>query len=101
MEEHRAEDVPWLQLGADACRHAGITFDSMKIVTTWDRDLSANAVYEIGERLYLKLFGPDVPHQFQVERTLLDMLADHLDIPSPDIIAMVKAAYRLAWRVGA
>lgn len=85
---HRERDAPWLKLGADACHHAGITFDSLEVLSTWDRGHSSNAVYEIDRHFILKLYGPNAPQQFHVERTMLEALTGRDDIPSPDTVAV-------------
>jgi hypothetical protein len=85
---HREQDAPWLELGADALRHAKINFDSLELLSTWDRRHSSNAVYGLDGRFFLKLYGPNVLRQFHVEWTLLQALAGREDIPSPDIVAV-------------
>lgn len=101
MSDHSEfdQDITWLQMGADACRHAGITFETLKLLSTWDRGYSSNAVFEIDGRLFLKIFGPAVPEQFQIERAMLEALAGRGDIPSPEIHAIGETASGLPFLI--
>jgi aminoglycoside phosphotransferase (APT) family kinase protein len=96
---HCEQDVPWLKLGADACHHARISFDSLEVLSTWDRGHSSNAVYKVNRQFFLKLYGPNVLQQFHVERTLLEALAEREDIPSPDIVAVGEPSDALPYLI--
>ena len=76
----------WIELAIAACAHAGIDYGSIKIIATWDQQYCANAVYRLGDRRYLKLFGPTAGRQFFIERSVLRTLEDYNTIPTPRII---------------
>lgn len=93
------QDAAWLELGVDACRRAGLAFSSLELLSTWDRGYSSNAVFEIDGRLYLKIFGPRVPEQYEIERTMLETLAVKADIPSPEIRSFGETASGLPYLI--
>jgi hygromycin-B 7''-O-kinase len=78
----------WIELAVAACNHANIKYGVIETIATWDQAHCANAVYHIGGRRYLKVFGPTAERQFEVERSVLRTLADHTAIPAPRIVAM-------------
>ena len=61
--------------------------DQIATIATWDQEYCDNAVYSIGGRRYLKLFGPAAERQFHVERSVLRTLEHHNAIPAPRIVA--------------
>lgn len=77
----------WIELAVAACDHAGIDYGSIETIATWDQAFCANAVYRIGGRRYLKVYGPTAERQFSVERSVLRTLEDHEAIPAPRIVA--------------
>ena len=81
------DNESWIELAVAACDNAGINYGSIETIVTWDQEYCANAVYRIGGRRYLKVFGPTAERQFQVERSVLWTLQDHNAIPAPRIVA--------------
>jgi aminoglycoside phosphotransferase (APT) family kinase protein len=84
------DTVHWTALAAAACRDASINPDRIETIATWDQPYCANAVYRIGGKRILKLFGPTAERQFFVERAVLATLAAHSAIPAPRIVAAAE-----------
>jgi len=76
----------WLNIAQQACDHAGIQAGSIEVIVTWDQLYCANAIYRLGNRQYLKIFGPDAEWQFHLERTMLNLLEKHQSIPAPRLV---------------
>jgi Ser/Thr protein kinase RdoA (MazF antagonist) len=76
----------WIELAAAACNHAGVYYDSIESIATWDQKYCANAVYNIGGQQYLKIFGPTAVQQFYIERSALRTLETQNRIPVPRIV---------------
>jgi hygromycin-B 7''-O-kinase len=83
----------WTELAVAACDHAGVDCGSIEAITTWDQKFvdgdgyRNNAVFRIGGRRCLKIYGPTSQRQFHVERAALQTLADHNGIPAPRFVA--------------
>lgn len=73
----------WLKIVRQTCDHAGLHARSIKLIASWDQLHCANAVYQLGNQYYLKVFGPGAAWQFHLERTMLGMLEDLQAIPAP------------------
>ena len=70
------DDAPWLELCREACLDAGVPSDGARVLTTWDRGYSWNAIYELASGDFLKLYGPRSMTLFRMESALLELLAD-------------------------
>ncbi len=81
------DDAPWLDLCRAACRHAGAPLDSARVIATWDRGYSWNAVYELDGGRFLKLFGPRSMGLYRVERALLEMIQANPAVTAPRVLA--------------
>ena len=77
----------WVDIAAAVCNHAGLEYDSIETLTTWDQEHNENALYRLdGERI-LKVYGPPVDWRFYTERAILRILAEHPAILGPQIVA--------------
>jgi len=81
------DDAPWLDLCRAACEHAGVGFDAARVIATWDRGYSWNAVYALDGRRFLKLYGPRSMGLYRVERALLEMIERDPNVTAPSILA--------------
>ena len=81
------DDAPWLALCREACLDAGVPSDGARVLTTWDRGYSWNAIYELASGDFLKLYGPRSMTLFRMESALLELLADGPAVSVPRILA--------------
>jgi hygromycin-B 7''-O-kinase len=86
-----ADDALWLELCDAACLHAGVRYTTARVIATWDRGYSWNAVYELDGRRFLKLYGPRSMTLYRVERPLLGMIERTPGVSAPRIIAAGQA----------
>ena len=49
-----SDDAPWIELCHAACLDAGVLCDGVRVLTTWDRGYSWNAIYEIDSGHFVK-----------------------------------------------
>ena len=81
----------WIELARIACEDAGFETNQIEIITTWEQTFSNNdllrnnAVFRIGNRHILKLYGTDASQHSRVEITMLKTLIDV--VPSPQLVA--------------
>jgi aminoglycoside phosphotransferase (APT) family kinase protein len=80
----------WIELAIAACDHAGIRYNSIEILATWDQKYCANSVYRLDNHRYLKLYGPRGVRQFYIEQAVLQLLEAHPVISAPRIIASAE-----------
>ena len=80
----------WIELAAAACDDAGIKFNAIDTLATWDEAYCANAVYRLDGQRYLKLYGPRGVRQFHIERAVLRLLEAHPIISAPGILASAE-----------
>ncbi len=84
-------DTQWIALATAACEDAGITQDSIDIITTWEQTFTDsvsfrhNAVFRISNQHILKIYGTDAHRHFNVESAVLHTLNNQ--IPAPQLIA--------------
>jgi len=71
------DNESWLELAIATCEQAGLTYDSIEILGTWDQQHRENAVYRLGAEQILKIYGPPVEWRFHTERAVLQILEDH------------------------
>lgn len=84
----------WIDLAVAACDDAHINHDPIEIIMTWDQKFSDSdvyrnsAVFRIGGKRCLKLYGTTVERPFHVECSVLQTLVGHANaIPAPRFIA--------------
>jgi Ser/Thr protein kinase RdoA (MazF antagonist) len=81
------ENESWLELAIGACEHAGLKYDSIEILVTWEQKNRENALYRLDGQRILKIYGPPVEWRFQTEYAVLQILDEHQIIPNPCVIA--------------
>jgi hygromycin-B 7''-O-kinase len=84
-----SDDAPWIELCHAACLDAGVPCDGVRVLTTWDRGYSWNAIYEIDSGHFVKLYGPRSMTLYRMEKTLLEMVAGGA-VSAPRIVAAGK-----------
>jgi hygromycin-B 7''-O-kinase len=85
----RADPSNWLPLALDIARGHGIPCDEIEVFET-----GTNLVVGFGPGLVLKIYPPFLRRQFTVERITLPLLAGHVEVPTPEIVAVGE---RDAW----
>lgn len=84
-------NLQWIELAALACEDAGITPDSIEIITTWEQTFEHsdlfrnNTVFRVSDQRILKIIGTDAQKHFNIERAVLLTLSD--EFPAPRFIA--------------
>ncbi|MEO2003118.1 MAG: aminoglycoside phosphotransferase family protein [Candidatus Poribacteria bacterium] len=91
-DEPNGGDAPWAELCRAACRHAGVACESVRVLTTWDRGYSWNAVYQIDGGHFVKLYGPRSMTLYLMEKELLGLLAVEGNARAPDVVAAGQAS---------
>jgi len=91
-EETNEDDAPWIALCHAACDDAGVTCESVRVLTTWDRGYSWNAVYQIDSGHFVKLFGPRSMGLYRMEGELLGILAACGTVAAPTVVAAGQPA---------
>lgn len=87
-----ANDAPWIELCRDACRDAGVPCVSVRVLTTWDRGYSWNAVFQIDSGHFVKLYGPRSMGLYRVERELLRIVRSDGQVGAPRVVAAGQAS---------
>lgn len=77
----------WFEIAAAVCAHAGLECDSIETLVTWNHEHNENALYRLDGQQILKVYGPPLDWRFHTERAVLQILAEHLTIPAPRIVA--------------
>src|SRR5271170_1688941 len=78
----RADSAQWLPMARDIARSHGVAwFDTVVFAT------GTNLVVGLGDRLILKIFPPFLRSQFISERATLRVVAGHLRLDVPEIVA--------------
>lgn len=83
----------WIEYATAACEDAGVRYGVIEPITTWEQkfvdsdNYRNNAVFRIGNRRCLKIYGPNSDRQFHVERAVLGTLGEHDGIPAPRLVA--------------
>ncbi|WP_339029823.1 aminoglycoside 3'-phosphotransferase/choline kinase family protein [Bradyrhizobium symbiodeficiens] len=78
----RSDSAQWLPIALDIAHSHGLDTSAPHVFAT-----GTNLVVGLGDKLILKIFPPMLHAQFVSERGSLTLLAGHLDLPIPEIVA--------------